>query len=214
MHRRHALATLCLYLGLAALGTPATAADLHVIQEFRVQGPAGPILTQQRDVYVQGTKLALQSPQGWLIIRPDLQTAWLLGLERQILSTMPLTQLQFDAAGPGAAPASPAPLTATGESKTIAGLPCRVYRGSTPSVAVEVCVTRALPTLEQFSTILGGRPEVPGIPLDFTIVVAPAGQPPHRIAQRVVRIETARLDRALFTVPSGPPAGSPATRLP
>lgn len=202
-------------LVLAILAAPgvARAADLHLVQQFEIRQDATPLLTEQRDIYVQGTNLALRNAQRWLLIRPDLQQAWLLTADRQLVSHIPLDELRTTGADAmtHASPLGPLPpLAPTNEVKSLHGLSCRVHRAATSILSVEACVTRDLAALEQFQFLLGGGPEIPGVPLSFRIVVQAPNQPPYAIRQSLLRVETTRLDSALFA----PPAKAPAPTAP
>ncbi len=71
---------------------------------------------------------------------------------------------------------SPLPFRSTGESKTIAGHACRVYRGELNDITAEACVTREFATLERLQALPGMRPEVPGIPLELIVTVRQPGK--------------------------------------
>ncbi|MBI4571682.1 MAG: hypothetical protein HY713_00010 [candidate division NC10 bacterium] len=200
--------SLCFLVLLAdTLAAPlVAAADLYLVQQFEIRQGATVVLTQQRDLYVQGTKLALTNGQSWLVVRPDLQHAWLLDADRHLLSEVSMDQIRSDTAA-ALAKATPKgslpPLKPTHERKTIAGLSCRVHRAAIPALSVEVCVTRDLPALEQFQAVLGTPGEITGVPLEFEIRLQPPGQPPHIIAQRVTEVRRAPLDPRLFSPRTG-----------
>ena len=176
----------------------AMSSDVHLVHRFTIHQESTPLVVEQRDVYIQGTNIALQNSERWLLIRPDLQRVWLLDHDRQAIADLPLDQFRADVAGTlttlipqGSLP----PIQSTTETRRLHGLGCRVYRAASQLMTVEACVTRQLPGL------------------DFTILVQPPTQPPVAIRQTLIAVDTTPLDPALFAPPAGSvPAPQKQTR--
>jgi len=194
----------------------AMSSDVHLVHRFTIHQESTPLVVEQRDVYIQGTNIALQNSERWLLIRPDLQRVWLLDHDRQAIADLPLDQFRADVAGTlttlipqGSLP----PIQSTTETRRLHGLGCRVYRAASQLMTVEACVTRQLPGLERFQGLLGGPPDIPGVPIDFTVLVQPPTQPPVAIRQTLIAVDTTPLDPALFAPPAGSvPAPQKQTR--
>jgi hypothetical protein len=173
--------------------------DVHLVHRFTIHQESTPLVVEQRDVYIQGTNIALQNSERWLLIRPDLQRVWLLDHDRQAIADLPLDQFRADVAGTlttlipqGSLP----PIQSSTETRRLHGLGCRVYRAASQLMTVEACVTRQLPGLER-----------------FTILVQPPTQPPVAIRQTLIAVDTTPLDPALFAPPAGSvPAPQKQTR--
>ena len=194
----------------------AMSSDVHLVHRFTIHQESTPLVVEQRDVYIQGTNIALQNSERWLLIRPDLQRVWLLDHDRQAIADLHLDQFRADVAGTlttlipqGSLP----PIQSTTETRRLHGLGCRVYRAASQLMTVEACVTRQLPGLERFQGLLGGPPDIPGVPIDFTVLVQPPTQPPVAIRQTLIAVDTTPLDPALFALPAGSvPAPQKQTR--
>lgn len=178
---------------------------LHLVQRFELLAGNRSIYEQDHDLFVQGNMLVMHSGQTWFLVRNDLQTAWLMDENRRALSTIPVSQIIDKSLTGTHAPPSP-PLRPTGESKTIAGYACRVYRGHHNEVSADTCLTRNLPALEQFQTLFGARPETPGIPLELIITMQQPGKDRVTFTQRVTRVTVGPVDPALFAPPTAAPA--------
>jgi len=188
----------------------AQAADLHLVQQFEIRQKSLPLLREQREMFLQGSAVILRNPTHHVLIRADLQRAWLLDGDRQVVSEVPTAELRLN---PVRKDLGPMPdLQSTTETRKILGFACQVYRTAGTRIMAEACVTRHLPALEKFRDLLGAKPEAPGIPLTFRIQIT--GHDPSAsttIEQRLLKVETARLDPRLFAPPGEPAtAGKPA----
>ena len=181
----------------------AQGADLHLVQQFEIRQGTTTLLQEQRELFQQGNAVILRNPTHHFLIRGDLQRAWLLDADRQIVSEVPLEQLRREMAGKDLGP-MPA-LHGSSETRTVLGLECQLYRTATTRLTAEACVTRQLPALEKFRDVLGAKPEAPGIPLTFLIQIAgPDVSTTTSVQQRLLKVETIRLDQRLFAPPSQP----------
>ncbi len=201
-------------LGLLFLGgSPAGAAgypDAHLVHRFTIQQGEKVLAEERRDVYFQAGNIALQNTQRWLLIRPDLQRVWLLDRERQPIAELPLDQFRSSMLGQlnTLAPqqAMP-PILPTGESRTVQGLRCAMYRATAQVLTVEACVTRELPGLERIQGALGPPADIPGTPIEYALIVQQPGQPRVTVRQTLVAFETRPPDARVFTPPAmAPPA--------
>ncbi len=203
-------------LGLLLLGgSPAGAAgypDAHLIHRFTIARGDTLLAQERRDVYVQGGSIALQNTERWLLIRPDLQRVWLLDRDRQPIGELALQAFRTSMLGKlnGLTPdqALP-PIQPTGESRTVQGLRCQMYRATAQVFTVEACVTRELPGLERVQGLIGPPAEVPGTPIEFAVIVQQPGQPPVTIRQTLVAFDTRPPDPRVFAPPAMPPAQGP-----
>ena len=190
-------------ISLAGSFALAQAADLHFVQQFEIRQGSLPLLQEQREMFLQGSAVILRNPTHHFLIRGDVQRAWLLDGDRQVVSEVPMAELRRDLVGKDLGP-MPA-LQGTAETRTILGLVCQVYRTGATRIMAEACVTRQLPALEKFRELLGAKPEAPGIPLTFLIQIAgPHPSASYTIQQRLLKLETARLDPRLFVPPAEP----------
>ncbi len=194
-HARHYVVTL---LATAAAMWPTAARSqpigLHLTDRvtITIESQASP-LTEQRDMYAQDTHLAMRSPAGWLIIDTDTNMAWVLDPQRNFLSSASLTQMP-DRSRPSK---NTPPLQATGQTRTIAGLPCTLYTAHKDKTSITACLAR-LPELERFQTIFKPPPGTNGIPLFFTITsTGPKGTLTY--TQEILRIERVPIDPTIFT---------------
>lgn len=182
----------------------AQAADLHLVQQFEIRQGNQPLLQEQREMFLHGSAVILRNPTHHFLIRGDVQRAWLLDGDRHVVSEVPMADLRRDLAGKDLGPL-PA-LQGTAETRTILGLRCQVYRTAASRILAEACVTRQLPALERFRELLGAKPEAPGIPLTFRIQIASPDLPASTtIEQRLLKVESARVDPGLFAPPAEPP---------
>lgn len=208
--------TLCGTLGLWLQAQAGAPSDLHVVQRFEFSQAKKLLFKEQRDIYVQGQKLMLRNSKQWLLIRPDLNQAWLLDDNRQVLAEVAISQLRTqltDTLGQALPKDGLPPIQPTKETRTLQGLTCQLYRASTPILQVEACVTRQLPALERLQGIFGNQPDIPGVPLDFRITIQPPNQPgPYLIRQSLSQVSTSRLDPALFAAPAPPAAAATTAR--
>jgi len=181
----------------------AQAADLRLIQQFEIRQGSTTLLQEQREIFLQGSGVILRNPTHHFLIRSDLQRAWLLTAERQLVSEVPIEQLRRDLS---AKELGPVPgMQTTTEMRNIQGLDCQVYRTAAARITAEACVTRQLPALEKFRDLAGAKPEVPGIPLSFQIQIAgPEASTRYSVQQRLLKIDTSRLDPRLFAPPAEP----------
>lgn len=155
-------------------------------------------LTEQRDMYAQDTHLAMRSPTGWFIIDTATNMAWVLDPQRNFLSSASLTQMPDRSRLSKNTP----PLQATGQTRTIAGLPCTLYAARKDKTSITACLAR-LPELERFQTIFKPPPGTNGIPLFLTIIgTGPKGTITY--TQEVLRIERIPIDPEIFSAPSAP----------
>jgi hypothetical protein len=167
-----------------------------------IESQASP-LAEQRDMYAQDTHLAMRSSTGWFIIDTATNMAWVLDPQRNFLSSASLTQMPDRSRLSKNTP----PLQATGQTRTIAGLPCALYAARKDKTSVTACLAR-LPELERFQTIFKSPPGTNGIPLFLTITgTGPKGVITY--TQEVLRIERVKIDPSLFTPPQLP---QPAAR--
>lgn len=210
--RRRMLATilslLCapIFAASAATPSPPTGTSLHLVQRFEVAvGTRRPAITEDHQLYVDGNKLAMRSAKSWLLVRQDLQAAWIMNADRQMLSKVPLSRLGATAAAMNSIVPSVPPFRSTGESKTIVGLACRIYRGELKEISVEACLTRELKTLERFQSFLGMRPETPGIPLELIVTIREPQKERVTITQRITRVNPGPIDHAVFAPPAERP---------
>jgi len=203
------LLSLALMAGLhpsAVAASPDRAQALHLTQRFEIAvGDRQPAVAEDRQLYVDGDKLALKALKSWLLIRRDLGTAWVMDERRHSLSSIPVARLS--AAGAAMHDAvqkalpNPPPFTPTGESKTIAGLPCRIYHGSLKELTVEACLTRELPALHPFQQLFGPPSQTPGIPLELIITMQQPGNERVSITQRITRVTRGAIDPTIFAPP-------------
>lgn len=204
-HTRHCFVTL---LATAAAMWPAAAHSqpigLHLTDRvtITVESQAAPP-AEQRDMYAQNTHLAMRSPAGWFIIDTATNMAWVLDPQRNFLSSASLAQMPDHSRLSKNTP----PLQATGQTRTIAGLPCTLYAARKDKSSITACLAR-LPELERFQTIFKSPPGTNGIPLFLTITsTGPKGAVTY--TQEVLRIERVPIDPTIFTPPQLP---QPATR--
>ncbi len=200
-------------IALVTAASPAHAGDVHLVQQFEIYQDATRILREQRDVYLQGQSFALRNPNQWLLVRPDLQRAWLLDTDRRPLAEFTLDQLraQLAATWAHATPQGPLPpIQPTEDTRTLHGLTCRVHRANARVMVVAACITRQLPALERFSALVGAPADVPGVPLEFQVQVQPPDhQPGFRIRQSLLAVTRERLDAGLLAPPlAATPSGS------
>ncbi len=192
-------------VAVATAALPARAGDVHLVQQFEIYQDATRILQEQRDVYLQGDNFALRNPNQWLLVRPDLQRAWLLDTDRRPLAEFTLDQLRTQMAGTWAhaTPQGPLPpIQPTGETRTLHGLTCRVHRANARVMVVAACITRQLAALERFSALVGAPADVPGVPLEFQVQLQPPdNQPGFRIRQSLLSVTRERLDAGLLAPP-------------
>ncbi len=215
--RSHHACTLAagILLGLMLLGGFPTAQgagypDAHLTHRFTIQRGDTVLAEEQRDVYVQAGSIALENTERWLLIRPDLQRVWLLDRNRQPITELGLDDFRTSMLGNFNAltPQQPLPaIQATGESRTIQGLRCHMYRATARVLTVEACVTRELPGLERIQGTLGPPADIPGTPIEFALIVQPLGQPSVTIRQTLIAFEARAPDPRVFTPPAmAPPA--------
>ncbi len=193
-------------LGLLSIPAPAPAADLHLVQQAEVRnGSAAPVEKRQRELFLHGNQLALRSAKNWLIIRRDLNTAWLLDQARRPIRQVPLSQIKARS-GAALIPGVQLPgLTATGDTKTVAGLSCDVYALNVLVLRASVCVTQDLPALEAFNDLLGESPDIPGVPLESDVTLEVLGRTVRQVSLKIQTISTDPIDPAVFAVPQGSP---------
>ena len=67
----------------------AQGADLHLVQQFEIRQGTTTLLQEQRELFQQGNAVILRNPTHHFLIRGDLQRAWLLDADRQIVSEVP-----------------------------------------------------------------------------------------------------------------------------
>jgi hypothetical protein len=193
-------------VALATVAPVARAGDIHLVQQFEIYQDATRILQEQRDVYLQSETFALRNPNQWLLVRPDLQRAWLLDMDRRPLAEFTLDQLRTQMAATWAH-ATPQgllpPIQPTGETRTLHGLTCRVHRANARVMVVAACITRQFPALERFSALLGAPADIPGVPLEFQVQVQPPdNQPGFRIRQSLLAVTRERLNPGLLAPPT------------
>lgn len=202
------LAVVCAPIIPATAATPPQPAEtlLHLVQRTEIAvGGRRPAVTEDHQLYVDGKKLVIRSAKSWLLVRQDLQTAWVMDADRRAISRIPVSQLGAPAALAVKGLAQPPAFRATGETKTIAGLACRIYRGALKEITVEACLTRELVALERFQALLGGPHEVPGVALELIVSLEHPGKERVTFTQRVTRVTIEPLDQALFAPPVAPP---------
>ncbi len=211
-HRPYALAAAILASLPLLTTSPAGAAgypEAHLTHRFTIQRGDTPLAQERRDVYLQAGSIALQNTERWLLIRPDLERVWLLDRERQPIAELPLREFHNSVLGRfnALAPQQPLPpIQPTGESKTVQGLRCQMYRATAQLLTMEACVTRELPGLEQIQGALGPPGDIPGTPIEFALVVQQPGQPSVIIRQTLVAFEARSPDPRVFAPPAMPPA--------
>ncbi len=192
----------------------ATSSDVHLVHRFTIQQNQTPLVQEERHVYVHGTSILLQNPERSMLLRPDLQRVWLLDGDRQPIADLPLDQLKLDMANSLATltpQGSLPPIQPSDETRSLHGLRCQMYRAATSLLTLEACVTRQLPGLERFQVLLGGPAGIPGVPIDFSVLVQPPTQSPVTIRQLLVTVDTTPLDPRLFVPPAGPTPVPPKT---
>jgi len=198
-HAKHYFVTLLAMTVMwptAAHGQPT---GLHLIDRvtITIESQAAP-LTEQRDMYVQGTHLAMHGQAGWFIIDTATNMAWALDSERNFLSSASLAQMP-DRSHPSK---NTPTLQATGSTRTIAGLSCELYTARKDKMSITACLTR-VPELERFQTVFKPPPGTRGIPLFLTITsTGPKGAIIY--TQEVLQLERVPINSAIFSAPSAP----------
>lgn len=166
---------------------------LHLTDEVTMGIGSQPASTDQRDLYILGTRLAMRSQGGWLIIDTTNKLIWMLDPQRRFISSFSLDQTTPRSKG-----ATPA-LHPTGETQAIAGMTCQMFTAQQQTNTVKACLAR-LPELEQFQTIFKTPPGTKGVPLILTINgTTPGG--PISYTQRILRIDRTAIDPAVFALP-------------
>lgn len=195
-HRRFTLFATTLLLGLCASAAGAAQpTGLHLTDEVTVSIGSQPQSTDRRDLYIDGTRLAMRSQGGWLIIDTASGLIWMLDPQRRFISSVALDQPDSRSRPAGHAPA----LHPTGETQAVAGMTCRVFTAQQQTNTVKACLAR-LPELEQFQTIFKTPPGTTGVPLTLTISGAtPNG--PVTYTQRMLQIDRTAIDPAVFALP-------------
>lgn len=192
--RHVVLLTILLLIGLSGPSPGAAQTGLHLTDEISVTVGSQPLSSDRRDLYVEGHRLALRGQTGWVIIDTRSGLVSMLDPQRRFISSFALDQADSRSKHGKQAP----PLQPTGETKTVAGMPCQIFTAQQQTSTISACLAR-LPELEQFQTIFTTPPGTKGIPLDLSIN-GTTKKGSLTYTQRILHIEHAAVDPAVFTI--------------